>query len=66
MNNYSVHNYHLDLFLFHSETLHFLLIYQSLINEDIIVPDIPDEYCPDQFEDQINEPDYSTEIGSIS
>ena len=45
MNNYSVHNYHLDLFLFHLEKLHFLVTYLTLENEENeeIIPDIPNQ-----------------------
>ena len=45
MNNYSLYNYHLDLFLYHQEKLHSLVTYQLLINKDnnIEIPDIPYE-----------------------
>ena len=45
MNNYSLYNYHLDLFLYHQEKLRFLITYHELLNEDnnIEIPDIPHE-----------------------
>ena len=45
MNNYSLYNYHLELFLFHLEKLRFLTTYHELENEDINIeiPDIPYE-----------------------
>ena len=45
MNNYSLHNYHLELFLFHLEKLRFLTTFRELVNEgiNIEIPDIPYE-----------------------
>ena len=45
MNNYSLYNYHLELFLFHLEKLRFLTTFHELENENINIeiPDIPYE-----------------------
>ena len=45
MNNYSLYNYHLELFLFHLEKLRFLTTFYELENENINIeiPDIPYE-----------------------
>ena len=45
MNNCSLYNNHLELFLFHLEKLRFLTTYHELENEDINIeiPDIPYE-----------------------
>ena len=49
MNNYSVNNYQDLLFVYHYNLLRQYQLEISPGNE--IIPDIPDEYCPDQLEE---------------
>ena len=55
MNNYSVNNYHRQLFIYHYNLLLQYYIEVSIVYNDII-PDIPDKQC--EYE-EVDDNDYS-------